>query len=152
MKQFLLLFIVSTAFSLLVKAQTNNPPERYLVTIQGDTIRKAPGEFFPIFVKVEMPAQFKGGPRAWHNFLKKNLVYPDSLKSQKIEGKVWLQFIVHIDGRICDLEFLDGNVLLKEAALATMRKSPNWEPANFSGRGVTAYAKEFIVFRLSDEK
>lgn len=152
MKQFLLLFIVSIAFALVAKAQTDNSPERYLVTIQGDTIRQTPGELFPIFVKVEIGPFFPGGPKAWHNFLKKNIVYPDSLKSQKIQGKVWLQYIVNTDGRICDLEFLSGNELLKGAALATMRKSPNWEPAKQGGRSVRAYTKEFIVFRLSDEE
>lgn len=164
MKQFLLLFIVSIAFALVAKAQTDDPPpptenapptvappKRYLVTIKGDTIRSTSEYDFHIFRKVLIEANYPGGPAAWHRFIKKNLVYPDSLKAQKVEGTVWLQFIVYReDGRICDLEFLSGNELLKEAALATMRRSPDWEPASANGRSLTAYRKLAIVFRLAD--
>lgn len=58
---------------------------------------------------------------------------------------------IHTDGHICDLEAIGGVEALKQAALATMWKSPIWEPANQGGRQVTCYKKQSIVFRLSDQ-
>lgn len=99
--------------------------------------------------KVEIESEFPGGARAWLQFLNDHLVYPKKAVRKRIEGVVLLQFIVDKDGSVSNLQVLDGDPILAEAALKAMADSPKWRPAVQNGKYVKSYKKQPITFRLT---
>jgi protein TonB len=100
---------------------------------------------------VPIPAEFPGGIDAWHQFLKQNLIYPETAIDQNIQGTVTVEFIVCADGSLCDIEAISGPNELKESAVQVFKKSPKWNPTRLNGRNVKDYKRQPIIFRLEDE-
>jgi len=85
-----------------------------------------PGENF----YTDEPPQFPGGDEARVTFLKENIKLPDYWPPDSIQGKVFIVFLVDVEGNIkfpCILRGL--NPILDSIAIATIRKMPNWIPA-----------------------
>jgi protein TonB len=99
-------------------------------------------------VKVEIESEFPGGARGWLAYLNSHLVYPKKAVRKRIEGTVLLQFIVDKDGTVSDLNVLDGDPILAEAALKAMEDTPKWIPAVQNGKRVKSYKKQPIQFKL----
>jgi hypothetical protein len=102
---------------------------------QCDSLHHYVGDQKPIegtFVD-EMP-QFPGGDYARIAFLKENIKLPDNWPPDSITGKVFITFLVDIDGNIkypCILRGL--NSILDSIAIAAIRKMPKWIPARQRG-------------------
>jgi protein TonB len=99
--------------------------------------------------KVEIESEFPGGARGWLQFLNDHLVYPKKAVRKRIEGVVLLQFIVDKDGSVSNVQVLDGDPILAEAALKAMADSPKWKPAIQNGKLVKSYKKQPITFKLT---
>jgi protein TonB len=93
-------------------------------------------------------SKFPGGERAWMNFLQVNLEYPAKAKRKNIQGIVVVQFIVNTDGSLTDIQAISGPEELKQAAMNTIKKSPNWIPAFQYGKKVKSYKKQPVGFAL----
>ena len=100
------------------------------------------------FRKVEVESEFPGGTVAWNRFISQTLVYPSKAFRKKIEGTVVVQFIIEKDGRLSDIEIIDGPKELSQAVLDMMKQSPNWRPAWQGGKKVRSYKKQPIHFKL----
>lgn len=83
-----------------------------------------------IYQVVEEQASFKGGDAALLEFLGKNLKYPQTAVDARLEGTVYVQFVVEKDGSITDVKILQGMVGggCEEAALDVVKKMPKWNP------------------------
>jgi protein TonB len=80
-----------------------------------------------IFVSEPQPS-YPGGYVEMGNFFKKNLKYPRD--SRTVKGKVFIEFIVNVDGSLSDFKILKGlGKLFDSSALETIKKMPNWIPA-----------------------
>lgn len=116
-----LICFFSTAFS-----QTPN-------TVQQDSI----------FVAVDQQAEFTGGIKAMTDFLRVNISYPSKAKRKRIQGKVFVKFIVEKNGTLTDIEVLKGtDPLLDQEALRVVSVSPAWIPAQHKGEIVRS---QFIL-------
>ncbi|MBS1663208.1 MAG: energy transducer TonB [Bacteroidetes bacterium] len=102
----------------------------------------------PVFQRVEIEANFPGGIRGWREFVATHLKYPAKAIQKKIEGRVILRFIVYKDSTLADFKVMSGNSILAEAALAMIKQSPKWVPANQSGRLVNSYKLQPVDFKL----
>lgn len=102
------------------------------------------------FTKVEIEAEFPGGSSAWLRYLVRNLRYPDSAINHNIQGKVWVQFIVDMEGNVSDVRAVDGPTQggLREEAVRLIKRSGKWTPAIQNGRQVRSYKKMPIFFKL----
>ena len=100
------------------------------------------------FTKVEVESEFPGGLTAWQKFLAGSLTYPNKAVRKRVQGTVVLQFIVCTDGTVCNVEAISGPELLREAAVKAFKSTPNWVPAEQSGKKVKSYKKQPITFRL----
>ncbi|MBC8147031.1 MAG: energy transducer TonB [Bacteroidetes bacterium] len=74
-------------------------------------------------------AEFKGGEVELFKFLKNNINYPEYDKRNKIEGTVYLTFVVEKDGSITNIQILRSvSYSIDEEAIRVLKKMPNWNP------------------------
>ena len=112
---------------------------------QTDTVKKVDTT---VIDPNQKESRFPGGERAWINFLQENLEYPAKARRKNIQGTVVVQFIVNTDGSISDIEAISGPEELKQAAVNTVKKSPNWIPAFQFGKKERSYKKQPINYSI----
>jgi protein TonB len=101
------------------------------------------------FSKVEVEAEFPGSAKAWQAYLTRNLVYPQRAIDVKVQGTVWILFIVDTDGKIIDpIVAKSVEFSIDQESLRMITSSPSWIPAFQNGRKVKAYKKQPIIFRF----
>ena len=104
-----------------------------------------------VFVAVEEMPTFPGGESALRNALYKNVRYPESAREKRIEGKVFVKFIVTKDGSIANA--MVGRAVnpdLDKAALDAVKKLPKFIPGKKEGRAVNVWFSMPIVFKIVD--
>ena len=90
-----------------------------------------------IFTIVEKMPQFPGGLEALFQYLGTNIEYPAMAKDSRIEGKVYITFIVNSKGDIDDVRVLRGiGGGCDEEAVRVIKAMPNWEPGRQRGKAV----------------
>jgi BlaR1 peptidase M56/Gram-negative bacterial TonB protein C-terminal len=74
-------------------------------------VKNIPPQYFaakdstdPVFVKVDEVAEYVGGRDSMFRFLGRNIKYPADARQSKIEGTVWLEFVVEKDGSLTDIK------------------------------------------------
>lgn len=101
----------------------------------------------------EVMPEFPGGMESLLVYLKKNIIYPTVYKEQGIEGKVYVQFIVTVDGEITNPVVLRGVLnaeLFSREAIRVVRSMPKWNPGKNDGKNVSVRTTIPIKFELSD--
>ena len=90
-----------------------------------------------IFTIVEKMPEFPGGIEALFSYLGKTLTYPAMAKDAKIQGKVYVTFVVDRDGSIANVKVLRGiGGGCDEEAVKVIKKMPKWEPGRQRGKAV----------------
>ncbi|HEY9005370.1 MAG TPA: M56 family metallopeptidase [Ohtaekwangia sp.] len=103
-----------------------------------------------IFTVVEETATFDGGFEAIGSFLSSHLEYPEELREQGVEGKVFVQFVVNTDGSLSNFEVIrSSDARLNDAALGAVRSMPHWNPGKQKGVAVRQQFVLPIVFALN---
>lgn len=98
-------------------------------------------------------AKFLGGGQAMQQFIRSNTLYPENLKSQKINGRSTISFTVDTDGAIIypivsnhavvnDVEIF----IMDQEALRTIMIMPDWIPADEDGKPVQAQHSATVNF------
>jgi protein TonB len=91
---------------LSVKPNTEAPAEEVVVQEGPKTEviqQEAPKEIFTV---VEEQPGYPGGDEARIKFLQDNIKYPEEAKELGVQGKVFVTFVVEIDGSISDVKVL----------------------------------------------
>ena len=148
MKQLLPVILTLLIFSYCGK--TDLEKRTPLAEIKGDPVTEN-GKEDEFICMLAIPAEFPGGANGWHQFLKQNLVYPETAIDENIQGTVTVLFTVCADGSLCDIEAISGPNELKENAVQVFKKSPKWTPTRLNGRNIKDFKRQPIVFRLEDE-
>jgi len=107
----------------------------------------------PIHVIVVDNPQFPGGTEAMHRFLQENIRFPAEAREQRIQGTVFVTFVVERDGRISNVRTLRGiGGGADEEAIRVVSMMPNWTPGKHEdGRPVRVQFNMPIRFTLADE-
>lgn len=102
-----------------------------------------------VFTITEEMAEFPGGTMEMSRFIQKALKYPDNASKCHIGGKVFLKFIVGIEGNLSNVEVVksSGSESLDQAAIDVITAMPRWKPAKMSGRSVRCYFNLPINFK-----
>lgn len=88
------------------------------------------------FIVEEMP-EFPGGDLAMRNFIAQSVKYPVSAQEKKIQGKVFVNFIVDRDGSIGDAKIVRSvDPALDSEALRVVNSLPKWKPGKQKGVAV----------------
>ena len=82
-----------------------------------------------IYNNIEIMPEFPGGFSELMNFLTSNVNYPESAKTNNIEGRTIISFVVEKDGSITDIEVLRGFDKDCDAeAVRVVSTMPKWKP------------------------
>lgn len=90
-----------------------------------------------IYNNIEIMPEFPGGFSELMNFLTSNVNYPESAKTNNIEGRTLVSFVVEKDGSITDIEVLRGFDKDCDAeAVRVVSTMPKWKPGVKDGETV----------------
>ena len=106
-----------------------NPVGQKAVTALVDT-----GKVFTVVKK--MP-EFPGGRKNLLNYLAKNIKYPEEARKAKIQGRVFVNFIIEKDGSITHIKILRGiGHGCDKEAIRVVKNMPRWIPGEHEGKPV----------------
>ena len=97
--------------------------------------------------------KFKGGEKAFTNYILDRLVFPIRCKLAKINGNVMARFIVNPDGTVSNVEIIEHNYLCPEfskEAIRVITQSPKWTPAMLDGKPVKCFQTVPIKFVVEE--
>lgn len=100
---------------------------------------------------VELAPEFQGGQAALGKYLGSRLRYPVGARQNKIQGKVYIGFIVEKNGDLADFKIVRGiGGGCDEEAVRVLKSSPAWRPGMANGKPVrTSYILP-ITFQLGN--
>ncbi len=95
-----------------------------------------------------MPA-FPGGEAALRRFLSRQLRYPTEASRNKVQGTVYLRFVINEAGEVEEPEVMRGiGGGCDEEALRVLAQMPPWIPGEVAGVKVPVFATLAINFRF----
>lgn len=104
-----------------------------------------------IFTVVEHNPEFGDGMDGLVQWLGTHVEYPKEAKEKKLEGTVYVTFVVEKDGSISNVRILnhrENMTMLEEEALRVMQMMPKWKPGKTRGKKVRVQFTLPIVFQL----
>jgi len=102
-----------------------------------------------VFTEPDKMPEFPGGVIALRNFLSSNVKYPAQAQREKIQGKVFVNYIVNEDGTISKVTIARGvHYLLDEEAIRVVKSMPKWIPGKLNGNPVKVSYTVPINFAL----
>jgi len=91
----------------------------------------------PIFTEVDEMPKFPNGDDALMRFLMENLKYPQDARDERIQGTVFVTFVVEKDGSVTDVKTLRGVATsLDEESIRVVKAMPKWKPGVIKGEPV----------------
>lgn len=89
---------------------------------------------------VDEPPTYVDGDESMFKFLSSNLVYPPNARDKKIEGSVYVQAMVTLDGNLIEYSVVRGlsPEMDEEASRVLALTSGKWNPAVFNGEKVVS--------------
>jgi protein TonB len=133
-----------TLLSFEWKSQETKPPPK--------SVKEEPKSESTFFTIIEENASYPGGEAARQQFLKENVKYPDTARAAKIEGTVYVTFVIERDGSISDVKVLRGiGGGCDEEAIRVVKLMPNWIPGKQRGKAVRNQFNMPINFVLTKE-
>ena len=97
----------------------------------------------------EESPEFAGGTEALYQYLAENIQYPEQAKTDGVQGRVMVRFVVEKDGSITGAEVLRGiGGGCDEEALRVVNEMPNWTPGKQNGEAVRTQFNLPVVFKL----
>lgn len=102
------------------------------------------------FTSVSNPPKYPGGLDKFYEFLAANIKYPEAAKQNKIEGNVFVSFVVEKDGSITSIK-VDRKLGYgtDEEAVRVLKLAKKWEPAMYNDIAIRTQYNIPIQFSLS---
>jgi TonB family protein len=121
--------------------------------MQNDPAKKKISTTNEVFTVVENPPQFPGGDDARVAYMQKVISYPEQAKKDKIEGTVYVTFVVETDGKISNAKVLRGiGGGCDEMALKAIQNMPAWIPGKQRGEAVRVQFNIPVKFSLGEKE
>ena len=131
-----------------IKVRTGAVWEKEVVSSDFDAPMRDASTLTTITIVENMPT-FKGGKDAMDEFIRSNIVYPDSVQAQRIEGTVWTTFVVTTNGSLADFQILESlHPDLDKEALRVVQLMPDWNAGTQRGIPVMVQVNVPIEFSL----
>lgn len=131
-------------------------PINTLVIKEGDKQpKKNEGKKAIPFQQVAQKPGFNGGDaNEFSKYVAQNVVYPESCRQSKIEGRVTLAFTVTETGKVADIKILKSvNDDLDREAVRVIAQSPLWTPGRDENGKVVPVKYTFpVIFKLPDSE
>ncbi len=102
-----------------------------------------------IFTVVEDPPVFPGGNQAISAYFGQNIVYPQSAMKDKVEGTVFVTFVVEKDGSVSNVKILKGiHPDCDAEVIRVVSAMPAWTPGKQRGKPVRVQFYLPVAFRI----
>ncbi len=90
-----------------------------------------------VYTKVDKMPEYPGGQVALVKFLSKNIKYPAKYKKDKVNGSVFVSFIIDKTGKVIQAKIVKSlNEECDKEALRVIAMMPNWIPGEKEGNKV----------------
>ncbi|RZM20449.1 MAG: TonB family protein, partial [Pedobacter sp.] len=131
-----------------VPAQGAAEPLSEVVVVGHGDINQSNDKVYD-FVSLDRQPTFPGGMDKYYEYLQTNLRYPSEARANKVQGKVFLSFIVETDGEISNIR-IDRRLGAgtDEEAVRVIAESPKWVPGIKDGKEVRVKFNIPISFTL----
>lgn len=130
-----------------VKEKTQEPSDQIIVTEPNKSEEEV------LFVVVEESPDFPGGDKARIKYISENIQYPEEARVKKIQGTVFISFVVEADGTISNVKVLRGiGGGCDEEAVRIVENMPKWTPGKTKGKTVRVKFNMPIKFVLGGEE
>jgi len=105
-----------------------------------------------IFLVVESMPGFPGGDDSLASYLERNLRYPGAAIENRIQGRVFVTFVIEEDGSVTNVRILRGiGGGCDEEAVRVVRMMPRWIPGKQRGQPVRVQYNLPVKFTLQGE-
>jgi len=103
----------------------------------------------PFFMVEEMPA-FRGGDlNNFREWVKRRTIYPQVAVDKKIQGRVFLTFIIETDGSVSNVTVIRGvDPIIDNEAVKAIQASPKWSPGLQRGEPVRVRYQMSLLFTI----
>ena len=97
----------------------------------------------------EVMPEFPGGEEALFAYLSQNINYPTEAKDAKLEGRVYVTFVIEKDGQVSNAKILrDIGGGCGEEAIRVVKSMPKWKPGTQNGQPVRVQFNLPVSFQL----
>jgi protein TonB len=104
-----------------------------------------------IFTIVEVSAEPKDGLAAFYQRMAEEIKYPSQARRLRVEGKVFVEFVIGKDGKITEVKAVKGiGAGCDEEAVRIIQNSPPWNPGRQRGKPVRQRMVLPIIFKLAN--
>lgn len=94
--------------------------------------------------------EFIGGQEALNQYFINNIRYPEEMRKNNIEERVYVGFVINKDGSVSDVQIKRGNYeQFNQEAIRVISKMPAWNPGKKDGKPVKTQLVLPIHFALS---
>jgi len=102
-----------------------------------------------LFTVVEEMPEYPGGSEEMMKFLVENIKYPEQARKDSIQGRVFVNFIIEVDGKVSNTKVLRGiGGGCDEEAVRVVSLMPAWTPGKQRGKNVRVAFNLPIKFAL----
>ena|SRR5689334_6283369 len=138
---------LSILFSLLLAvtfcfAQTTTPAKTQPAKAEVKTTTA-------VLTTAEVMPTFPGGEEKLAQFMKDNIQYPKEALDNKVEGTVYVSFVVDETGKITNVQMLKRMAYgMDQEAMRVVKMMPNWVPGMNKGKAVAVQYTLPVKFSL----
>lgn len=105
-----------------------------------------------IFLVAENAPEFPGGEDSLYAYIARNIKYPETAKKEKIEGRVFVTFVIEKDGQVSSAKILrDIGGGCGEEAIRVVKSMPKWKPGTQRGNPVRFQFNLPVSFMLGKD-
>ena len=103
-----------------------------------------------VYLMAETPASYRGGFEAFYRGIGNSITYPRVARRNRIQGKVFVQFVVNKSGQMEDIKLVRGiGGGCDEEAMAACKSQTGWIQAQSKGKPVKMRLVLPITFKLN---
>jgi len=130
--------------------QPTPPPAEKPVATEKPTPAASADKVYDIG-SVQTPPEFPGGQKELNKLISSRLRYPQAAKDAKVQGRVFVSFIVEKTGSLSDFKILRGiGSGCDEEAIRVIRSTAPWKPGVADSRLVRTTYTVPVNFQLKD--
>ena len=105
-----------------------------------------------VYTDVDKKPEFPGGNPALYKFIADHLKYPELAKMKRIQGKVFVRFIVGKNGSVENPEVVKSDdPALNSEAIRVVKSLPRWIPGSHKGKNVRVSNTIPVNFKLDEQ-
>jgi len=103
----------------------------------------------PVYNADRMPSFMGKDLNGFHEYVTRNIIYPEEAIDIGLTGKVTIRFVVDKSGKVKDIEIIrSAYPCLDEEAIRVIESSPLWTPGENKGKAVEVYYVIPVNFKL----